>query len=133
MTQADVIAALPGGRLPPDLMTLHFADMLALFGSGLVLAVLAAVLFMPFVRRRPSTRAQIRATRSLPPEERLLEIARILGRLPEGLRRAAYGIEAPPSDEAIERMALRARNSGSRPRIDRSPGEGCDAAGTADR
>ncbi|MBD8894075.1 hypothetical protein [Roseibium litorale] len=108
MTQADLIAALPEGRLPPELMTLHAADLLALFGLGLIFSAVMSLLFMPFLARRPSRKSMIRQTRGLPPEERLLAIARILGHLPEGLRPAAYGLEPLPGDDVIEREALKA-------------------------
>ncbi|WP_269583845.1 hypothetical protein [Roseibium sp. Sym1] len=108
MTQAELIAALPEGRLPPDLMTLGPADLLALFGAGLVISALLASLAAPFLTRRPSRRTLIKAARDLPPEERLLAIARILGHLPEELRPAAYGSKPPPPDETIERIALKA-------------------------
>lgn len=109
MTRADLIAALPDGRLPPELMTLGTADLLALFGAGLMISALLSALAAPFMARRPSRKALIRATRSLPPKERLLAIARILGHLPKRLRPAAYGREAPPPSETIERIALKAK------------------------
>ena len=108
MTQAELIAALPEGRLPPGLMQLHAADLLLLFGAGLLLATLVCVLAMPFLQHRPSRRALIRATRGLPPQERALAIARILGHLPKELRAGAYGT-APLDTEVIERIALKAR------------------------
>ena len=111
MTQADLIAALPDGRLPPELMALGPADLLALFGAGLIVSALLSLLLAPFIARRPSRKARIRATRGLPPEERLLAIARILGHLPEDLRPAAYGGEDPPPGRTIERVALRSRGS----------------------
>jgi hypothetical protein len=111
MTQAELIAALPEGRLPPGLTAL--ADMLALLGAGLVVSALLALLIAPFIARRPSRKTLIRQTRGLAPEERLLAIARILGHLPEDLRPAAYGGGKLPPDETIERIALRAA-TGSR-------------------
>ncbi|GAB4520339.1 MAG: hypothetical protein Tsb0019_21250 [Roseibium sp.] len=107
MTQSDLIAALPEGRLPPELMALGAADLLALFGAGLAAAALLSLLVAPFLARRPSRKVQIKATRALPPEERLLAIARILGHLPDDLRGAAYGQQTPPSSDAIERIALK--------------------------
>ncbi|MBN9671489.1 hypothetical protein [Roseibium aggregatum] len=109
MTQADLIAALPEGRLPPGLMALRPSDLLALFGAGLIVSALLSLLILPFTTRRPSRKTLIRATRDLPPEDRLLAIARILGHLPEELRPAAYGLEPPPSGEALERIALSAK------------------------
>jgi hypothetical protein len=111
MTQADLIAALPDGRLPPGLTALGPLDLLALFGAGLVAAGLLSLLIAPFLGRRPSRKALIRATRTLPPQERLLAVARILGHLPEVLRPAAYGREEPPPGKTIERIALNSRGA----------------------
>lgn len=109
MTQAELIAALPPGRLPPELTQLHAADYALLFGAGLLLAALASLLAVPLLERRPSRRALIRATREMPPQERSLAIARILGRLPTGLRATAYGAAPPLDSDAMERIALKAR------------------------
>ncbi|MBP2150937.1 hypothetical protein [Xanthobacter flavus] len=111
MTQAELIAALPEGRLPPSLMALHATDLVALFGLGLLLGALCCALVLPLLVRRVPLRARLRAIRSLEPEARLLAIARILGRLPDDLRAAAYGAAPPPGDEAIERIALKARRA----------------------
>lgn len=109
MTQAELITALPEGRLPPALMQLHAADFLLLFGAGLLLAALASVVVTPLLERRPSRRALIRATRALPPQERVLAIARILGHLPAELRATAYGVEPELDAATVERIALKAR------------------------
>lgn len=109
MTQAELIAALPEGRLPPALMQLHAADFVMLFGTGLLLAGLLSWLAVPLLERRPSRRALIRATRGMPPEGRSLAIARILGHLPQELRATTYGGAPPLDGEAIERIALKAR------------------------
>lgn len=111
MTQAELIAALPEGRLPPALMALHATDLVALFGLGLLLGALFCALVLPLLVRRIPFRARLRALRSLEPEARLLAIARILGRLPDDLRAAAYGAAPPPGAEAIERIALKARRA----------------------
>lgn len=108
MTQDELIAALPAGRLPSSLMHVGVTDAFALFGAGLIVAALLSAVALPFLARRPSKRQQIRATRGLPPEERILAIARILGRLPDPLRTAAYGSEAPPAGAEMERIALKA-------------------------
>ncbi|MQT14946.1 hypothetical protein [Segnochrobactrum spirostomi] len=108
MTRSELLAALPEGRLPPDLMHLHAADLLALAGLGLVVAAFFAALMLPLLQRRPSRRARIRATRGLPPQERLLAVARILGHLPETFRTAAYRDE-PIDEAALERAAVKAR------------------------
>ena len=109
MTQAELIAALPEGRLPPALMQMSVADVLLLFGAGLLAAALLALLAAPFFARRPSRRALIRATRGMPPQERVLAIGRLLGHLPEELRAMAYGGAPPLSPEAVERIGLKAR------------------------
>lgn len=109
MTQAELIAALPEGRLPPALMHLQASDAVALFGAGLCLAALLCWLATPFFDRRPSRRARIRATRALSPQERALTLARIIGHLPEELRGTAYGTGHPLDAEAMERIALKAR------------------------
>lgn len=111
MTQAELVAALPEGRLPPALMQLNAADLLLLFGAGLLLAVLLSALAAPFLARRPSRRALIRATREMPPQERVLAIGRVLGYLPGELRAMAYGDAPPLAPEAIERIALRSRRA----------------------
>lgn len=111
MTQAELIAALPEGRLPPALMALHATDLVALFGLGLLLGALFCALMLPLLARPVPLLARLRAVRSLEPEARLLAIARILGRLPDDLRAAAYGAAPPPGAEAIERIALKARRA----------------------
>lgn len=111
MTQAELIAALPEGRLPPSLMALHGSDLIALFGLGLLLGALCCALALPLLARPASLRAQVRATRGLEPQARMLAIARLLGRLPEDLRAAAYGAAPPPGAEALERMVLKARRA----------------------
>ena len=104
---ADLIAALGPPRLVPQLVTLGWPEMLGLLGLGLLAGVVAATALSPFLARRTSTRARIRATRGLPAQERILAIARILGRLPEPLRAPAYGAAPPPSDDRIEQLARR--------------------------
>lgn len=107
MSQAELIAALGPGRLPPGWELLGWREVLALIGAGLLLGGAIAILTRPLMMRRPSLRDRIRATRGLPPQERLLAIARILGRLPDALRGAAYGAKPPPDDGTIERIAGR--------------------------
>lgn len=109
MTQAELIAALPEGRLPPALMQLHAADFLILFGAGLLMAALVSVLVVPLLEHRASRRALIRATRPLPSQERVLAIARILGHLPVELRATAYGAGPELDAATVERIALKAR------------------------
>ena len=104
---ADLIAAMGPPRLVPRLMSLGWDEMLGLFGLGLLAGVAIAAALSPLLRRRPSRRARIRATRGLPAQDRILAIARILGRLPESLRAPAYGTAPAPPDDEIERLARR--------------------------
>lgn len=105
MNQEELLAALSPSRLPPPLLTLDWREMLALVGLGLLLGSLIIWLLSPFLTRRPSSRAMIRATRGLEGQERLLAIARLLGYLPKALRPAAYGAAPVPPDDQIERLA----------------------------
>ncbi len=107
MTRAELIAALSPSRLPPSAQIMGWRDGLALFGLGLLAGALLIWLIAPLLTRRQSTRARIRATRGLPGQERLLAIARILGRLPKSLRAAAYGAAPVPPDDHIEQLARR--------------------------
>ena len=75
-------------------------------------ALATALLLRPVLGRKPSRRGLIQATRGLPPQDRILAIARILGRLPDPLRAAAYGAAPAPDDAAIERAALRRTRRG---------------------
>lgn len=105
MTRADLVAALSPSRLPPSLQMLGWREGVALFGLGLLAGVLLVWLLLPLLTRRRSIRARIRATRGLEAEERLLAIARILGRLPRALRPAAYGAASMPAEDEVERLA----------------------------
>ncbi|MDT1060788.1 hypothetical protein RM190_02895 [Paracoccus sp. CPCC 101403] len=109
MTGDDLMAQLAPSRLPPTMQGAGWPEFLALFGLGLLAGVLLAAALSPLLRRRVSRAERIRGTRDLPPQERLLAIARILGRLPEALRPAAYGAAPPPPPPEIERIARRAR------------------------
>lgn len=109
MTQAELIAALPPPRLPAAMTHLGWPEMLALAGLGVLAGLLLVAVLRPALTRRPSRAAAIRATRGLPAQERILAIARLLGRLPEPLRDAAYGAAPPPPDDEIERIARRHR------------------------
>lgn len=109
MTRHELLARLAPSRLPSDMASLGWSDLLALVGLGLLAGTGAALLLRPVLARRPSRRAMIRATRGMAPPERLLAIARILGRLPEPLRPAAYGAAPAPDDDAIDRIALKGR------------------------
>ena len=105
MTPDELISALAPSRLPPAMLRLGLPEALALFGLGLLVGLGVALLLRPFLRRRPSVRARIRATRDMSGEERLLALARILGRLPKALRPAAYGAAPVPPEREIERLA----------------------------
>lgn len=105
MTQAELIASLSPSRLPASLQVLGWRDGVALFGLGLLAGVILVWLLSPLLTRRQSLRTRIRATRGLPGQERLLAIARILGRLPKSLRPAAYGAAPVPPDDRIEQLA----------------------------
>lgn len=105
MTQAELIAALSSSRLPASMQMLGWRDGMALFGLGLLAGVAAVWLISPLLTRRRSLRARIRDTRGLPGQDRLLAIARILGRLPASLRPAAYGAAPVPPDNRIEELA----------------------------
>ncbi|MDQ0348655.1 hypothetical protein [Ancylobacter vacuolatus] len=109
MTPAELIAALPEGRLPPALTQMNAADLLLLFGAGLLVAAVLSLLAAPFFAYRPSRRALVRATRGMPPQERVLAIGRLLGHLPARLRAMAYGSAPPLAPAEIERIALKAR------------------------
>ncbi|MTE00391.1 hypothetical protein GIY56_08835 [Paracoccus sp. YIM 132242] len=107
MTRDDLLAQLSPPRLPLGMAAPGWPEMLALAGIGLLAGLVAAWLLRLVMARRPSRRALIRATRGMPAQDRILAVARILGRLPDPLRAAAYGAAPAPGDEAIERIALR--------------------------
>lgn len=107
MTQAELLAQLAPPRLPLGMATLDWREGLALAGFGLLAGLALALLLRPLLGRRLSRRARIRATRGLPAEARILAVARILGRMPPGLRAAAYGAAPAPDDATIERLARR--------------------------
>lgn len=111
MTQDELLAALPPGRLPSGLTQLAPADLLALVGVGLLLAAALAGLAAPLLKRRPSRRRLVRDTRGLAPEDRALAVARILGHLPAGLADVAYRGTVLP-DAEFERRALARRRGG---------------------
>lgn len=110
MTHAEMLAALAPPRLPTAFAAPSLPDLLVLAGIGLALGALVGAAVLPLTRRRPArARLRLAQLRALPVPERLLVLARLLGRLPASLRAAAYGAAPPPSDRAIERAARRVR------------------------
>lgn len=110
MTHEEMLATLAPPRLPAEFGSLSAAEMLALVGTGMAVGLLVGLLILPLTRRRVQPKkARLSDLRELPVPERLLAVARLLGRLPPSLRAAAYGIEPPPSDRDIERAARRIR------------------------
>lgn len=112
MTRDELLARLAPPRLPPDMAALGWPEMLALAGIGLLAGLAVALALRPLLARRPSRRALVRATRGMAPQDRILAVARILGRLPDPLRPAAYGAAPAPDDDAIDRIALRRSRRG---------------------
>lgn len=111
----EVVEALHPPRLPEGFAALGWADLLAAFGVGLLLAALVLTVAAPLLQRRPPRprlSARIAAAAALPPQDRLLALARLLaergGTLPEDLRAGLY---APGSAEPakIEELILRGR------------------------
>lgn len=111
MTREELIAALAPSRLPQDMPGIGLREGLALMALGIMAGLLLALILRPLMRVRASRRARIHATRGLPPQERLLAIARILGHLPAPLRPPAYGAAPSPGDDEIERIASRGRRA----------------------
>lgn len=109
MTPDEVMAALAPSRLPPGMQVPGGPEYLALLGLGVLTGAVLVLLLQPFLRRRMSRAERIRRTRGLAAQERMLAIARILGRMPDALRPAAYGAAPPPDDDEIERIARRGR------------------------
>lgn len=105
MTRDELIATLAPSRLPQTMLSLGWREALALIGLGLIAGAVLAWLIRPLLSRRPSLRARIRATRGMQPQERLLAIARIRGKLPKALRAPAYGAAPMPPDPELERLA----------------------------
>jgi len=107
-----LLEALAPVRLPASMAGLGLAELVALLSLGLIGGVVVAAVLLPLTRRRTRQRRQrLSDLRALPVPERLLVLARTLGRLPPGLRDAAYGAAPPPSDRQIERSARLARLS----------------------
>lgn len=115
----DLIASLHPPRLPEAFATLGAMDLLAAFGIGLLLAVLILSLAGPLLQRRPrriGLSAQIAETKSLPPQDRLLALTRLLstrgGAIPDEMKDLLYRGAPPPSDSelaAVEALIRRGR------------------------
>lgn len=112
----ELVSSLHPPRLPTAFASLGFNDFLAIFGIGLLLAVLILIIFKPLLQKRvhlPGMQSRIAAAATLPPQERLLELARLLrergGTLPDDQRRALYAGEAgdPERIEALIRQTKR--------------------------
>lgn len=115
----ELAASLHPSRLPFAFVSLHPGDFIAIFGIGLLLAVLLLTIFAPLLRKRkrsPGLQAQIDSAAKLPPQERLLRLAVLLhergGRLPEDQRQALYAAEPgePERLEALIRQPRRGRS-----------------------
>lgn len=110
MTHDEMLAALAPPRMPAAMANLSTTEILALVAIGMGLGLLVGVVILPLTRRREKRKkVRLAELRALPVPERLLMLARLLGRLPPSLRAAAYGAEPPPPDHVIERAARRAR------------------------
>lgn len=112
----DLIRALHPPRLPETFAAPGYADFLAAFGLGLLLAALILTLAMPFLRRRtpaPGWRARLAEAELLPAPERNIALAGILRdrgqSLPPEIAGALYSRQgvAPEEIEALIRQAGR--------------------------
>lgn len=77
----DLIASLHPPRLPESFAALGIYDLLAAFGFGLMLAALLLAICTPLLRRRirkPGINERLRAAAVLPPQERALQLTRLL-------------------------------------------------------
>ncbi|WP_395540501.1 hypothetical protein [Neotabrizicola sp. sgz301269] len=115
MTLEDLVAQLHPPRLPEEFAALGWNDVLAAMGLGFVLAALLLTILGPLLRPRtrpPRPAALIARAARLPPQERLLALARLLsetgGTLPEDQRAALYAGQ-PGDPGRIEALILRAR------------------------
>ncbi|MEZ5797747.1 MAG: hypothetical protein R3D63_09925 [Paracoccaceae bacterium] len=114
MTPQELVAQLHGPRLPEGYAAMGWDDVLAAVGLGLVLAAAVLAVLGPVLRprARPARRgAQIAEAARLPPQDRLLALARLLhdlgGTLPEDQRAALYA--GLPGDPArVEALILAA-------------------------
>ena len=102
----EIVAELHPPRLPADFIATGWADLLAAFGLGLLLAALAAALIGPMLRPRPrreSVAARLARLGALPPDERLLGQLR----LARGDRRRAAARRSAPRSTGARRPTRR--------------------------
>jgi hypothetical protein len=114
----EIVADLHPPRLPAQFIDTGWADLLAAFGLGLLLAALAAALIGPMLRprrRRESVAARLARLRTLPPDDRLLGQLRLItetgARLPPELRAALYR-RTPPDPAALDALIRGRRRHG---------------------
>ena len=114
----DLISALHPPRLPESFAALTMHDLFTAFGLGLLLAGLLLIVMAPLMQRRIrplGTKQRLRAAQNLPPQERALELVRLLqergGRLSEDERHRLYAGELDDlaALESRVRHARRAR------------------------
>jgi hypothetical protein len=112
-----IVPELNPPRLPASVVATHWADLLAAFGLGLLLAALLAVLVAPLLRPRPrreSVAARLARARTLAPAERLIAQLNLLQEtgtpLPADLRAALY-TAMPPDPEALDALVARRRHA----------------------
>lgn len=106
----EIVAVLHPPRLPGDFAAAGWADLLAAFGLGLLLAAGIAALLGPALRprpARPTAAAEIARLRALPSQDRLLGLLRLAASrgvaLPADLRAQIYG-PTPPDPRRIEAL-----------------------------
>jgi len=113
----DILAELHPPRLPASVVATHWADLLAAFGLGLLLAALAVALLAPLLRPRPrreSVAARLARARTLPPGDRLIAQLALLREtgtpLPADLQAALY-TATPPDPAALDALIDRRRHA----------------------
>ena len=115
MTPGELATALRPIRWPVPTEGEAVADGLLAFGLGLFVALCAYGLLRLLLARRADPRRRLRAelaaTRGLPPEDRLLALARLAGGLapgtaPRPVLEAALYVRAPALDLDAEEVRL---------------------------
>lgn len=106
----EIVAALNPPRLPAAFAGAGWADLLAAFGLGLLLAAALAALLGPVLRPRPTRPGvadRLAALRALPPEARLLGQLRLAAErgvaLPADVRARLYG-PTPPDPDRLDAL-----------------------------